>query len=450
MKKLIFVLMAASAALSILFIFHLGCSTGESGDAGTDGGADAGSFVRREQHGKLIVAWLEGTPYEMGFQHGRMMKDEIKSGMRWIENDPTFSLLFTLSRSMGLVPIAEENSYPDIKEECQGMVAGVNSPLFTYEKCILLNFGDVLLAFIENGIPANSCSQVVATGKATSDGRMYHSRLLDWDKIQYMLDYPTIFVRKPVDGIPHVIVGFPANLSPYTGMNAEGIAISSNAAGPHDKSQLARTGRSHVQMLGQILKHAHDMGEVRQIITSSKHMTVEIFGVSDGKGNAGSVFEMSAKCIGERKLDETGVVFVTNHFLSPEAKDCSDEGSDSSRLRYARYQQLVPKDAKDWEGKPSSYYGDLGPETLLKVMRDRVNPYDGTVSSPDVFDNGKGIALNGAIFAVIFDPEKKWLWVSAGTIPVPSQAFAGFSLPRLLGAEGAQEVSPAEYPAEKF
>ncbi|MEO1149048.1 MAG: hypothetical protein AAFY26_26145, partial [Cyanobacteria bacterium J06638_22] len=30
---------------------------------------------RREDYGKIKVVWLQGTPYEMGYQHGTLLRD---------------------------------------------------------------------------------------------------------------------------------------------------------------------------------------------------------------------------------------------------------------------------------------------------------------------------------------------------------------------------------------
>jgi hypothetical protein len=453
MKKLFTLLATCAFFLSFGFLMYAGCSSTESSDAGIDGGADAGSgpVARREQQGKFIVLWLHGTPYEMGFQHGQLMRKELIEGMKWINSDPTYSLLWDLAKAKGIDVIAEQNSYQDIKDECHGLVDGANTPLWTYDRCLILNFGDVALKFIQDGMPESACSQSVTAGKATKDGKLRHTRILDWDKIKYILDYPTIIVRQPNDGLAHAYIGFPANLSPYTGINVEGVAIASNNAHPFDMSQLSLTGRSHVQMVGQILKHSKSLEEARQLIKDAKHMTTEIFMISDGKNKAASVFEMSAKCLGERKLDDAGVLYVTNHYLSPEAKGCDTQPvKPANILRYDRYTQLLTPDAKDWAGNPSSYYGKIDPEALVKVMRDRVNPYTGSVSSPDDFDNGLSIATYGALFAVLFEPESKLFWVAAGALPVPSQPFVGFSLEKLLGLPNAKSVTPSEYPAEQL
>jgi len=113
--------------------------------------------------------------------------------------------------------------------------------------------GDYLPVKGEGPALAPGCSQLVARGAATADGRIYHARILDWGDIDYLLEFPVIFVREPAAGNPHVTIGFPGNLSPYTGMSWHGLSIGSNESDPLDGSQHDLVGRSHVQMTARLL-----------------------------------------------------------------------------------------------------------------------------------------------------------------------------------------------------
>ncbi len=392
---------------------------------------------KKEQHGIFRVVWLKGTPYEMGFQQGTLLKEELRKGLEYIKNDPLLSQQEQMARDMGVMDIAIKQSYPEIVEECKGIVDAAKDTGWTYQKCIILNFGDVFMEYLLDGMPKQACSQAAVAGNATKDRRLYHGRILDWSKIDYILENPTIFIRQPKGGIPHMYIGFPVNLSPYSAMNAEGLSMASNEAHPKDVSQTALQGHSHVQMLGRIAREAHNIDEARNIILGEKHMSTEIFMIADGKNRTASVFEMTAQHIGERKMDSNGLVYVTNHFLADETKDYDLEPTkEANLLRYDRYSQLLEPDGKD------SLYGMFDPENLVKVLRDRINPYTGEESPVEEFDNGKSIATYGALFAMVFDPEKQIVWIATGKIPVPQQPFVGFSLKKLLGYKDAPEIVP--------
>ncbi len=400
---------------------------------------------KREEYENFTVVWLSGTPYQMGRQHGELLHDELAAGVAWLDSMHLIEIVTPIARATGLLDMAYEYSYPDIIEECRGINETAGDIGWTTDICMLLNFGDVLLEKIGSLIPFKSgnllypraCSQVSAMGDATTDGNLYHARSLDWDEIDFLLDYPVIFVRQPTDGIPHVYIGFPGNLSPYNGMNAMGVSTASDEADPLNDSFVGDSGRSHVQMQAMILKESSSLAEARQLVEEAEHISVEGIMVSDTTG--ASAFEMTATVLGIRDMTD-GVVALTNHFVAEETKDADEfPTGDSSRRRYERLMQLATPDGID------TNYGQIDPEVMVSILRDRVNPDDGEQQPEGTFDNNSSIATNGAIYQVVFDPTNLWFWVAAGAIPVPEQTFVGFSLGELLELPDAQPVSPAVF-----
>jgi len=244
-----------------------------------------------------------------------------------------------------------------------------------------------------------------------------------------VVNNPVIFVRKPTDGISHLFVGFPGNLSSYQGMNAEGIVVASNEVHPRDNTVNDLTGRSHVQMVVEILTKASTLDEARNIAINSNHMSLETLVVSDGKSRRAEVFELAPQYSDVRPMED-GVVFATNHFVGEKTSLLDrDPASDSTMIRWERLSELVPPQS------PSTLHGSFDPEGLIALMRDRVNPRTGQ-ESPTSADDGLSLATNGALYQVVFAPESLSLWVAAGKVPVPSQPFVGFNLGEMLGLEG--------------
>ncbi|HNZ22707.1 MAG TPA: C45 family autoproteolytic acyltransferase/hydrolase [Polyangiaceae bacterium] len=396
-----------------------------------------------EQRDGFTIVWLHGTPYEMGYQHGTLLREQLREAAQVVLNEGLFKILKNAAKIAKLDEVALANSYPWLLEECKGMVKAVDDPDFQMFECVLINFGDVAVEFLNYGMPqfediAPGCSQVVATGSATSDGSLYHARVLDWYAVDFVVNNPVIFVRQPKDGIPHLFVGFPGNLSSYQGMNAEGIVVASNEVNPRDTTVNDLTGRSHVQMVVEILTHASSLDEARTIVKTSNHMSLETLVVSDGKQKTAEVFELAPAQVGVRPLKDD-VVYATNHFVESNTADLdAEKPNKSTYLRWDRLTQLVTKDGAE------SKWGKLNPETLIAVMRDRVNPETGQPVPDDIVDNGESLATNGALYQVVFAPETLSLWVAAGKIPVPSQPFVGFNLGELLHREGYS--TPATLP----
>ena len=398
---------------------------------------DVSQEAYKETVNGFRVVHLYGTPFEMGAQHARLMQTELRAGLAEIETNALLKATFAMAKMLKLDKLAEQNSYPEVIQECKGMNSVMGAEGWDMQKCLVLNFGDVVAEFALNGMPKNTeitpgCAQLITTGSASSDGRLYHARILDWAKIDYIINHPTLIVRHPTGRIPHVVIGFPGNLSPYQGMNAQGVVVASNEIEPKDNTVNDMTGESHVQLVGRLLARAKTLDDASAMIKAANHMSLETIVVSDGKAGKGSVFEMAPKAVAVREISADGVVAATNHFLGKETAPLDEDpiGSSSSE-RYKRLEQLTLKGGAD------SLLGKLQPLSLVKLMRDRKNATSGTESPLGTFDDNKSLATNGALYQVVFDPEKRLFWMAAGKVPIPALPFVGFSLDKLLGVEGA-------------
>jgi hypothetical protein len=403
-------------------------------------GGPAGVRTEREN---IHVLTLRGTPYQMGREHARLMAAELQQGVDFIENDSDFSLMILLATNMGLVDDARARSYPDVLDECRGLADGARAagvPGWTLDRCLILAWGDVIIDYLrQQGV---GCSQLVGTGAATTDGTLVHARTLDWDRIQYMIDHPTLIVRHPTGQIPYVVVGFPGCVAPYSGMNDRGLSIASNEG--YAKVDVRRApGQSHVQMVRQMLATCGSLAEAEAFLRAQEHASAEILVVSDASARDAAVFELSATHFAVRRLSAAGVLYATNHFVDPSAAPVNDpmEPTDSSLTRFARLGELLEPGGAD------SRYGALDAPAAIAILRDGHNPVTGVVNPPDLFEGGGSLANNGALHSMVFVPERRALYVALGEPPVPQRPFLGFSLDALFGAADAGVPDPPSYPA---
>ncbi len=390
----------------------------------------------------INVLRLVGTPFEMGLQHGELMADVLAEGVAWVENDPYGIIFVSLARSYGLLDDAMEHSYPDVYDECKGMTqaarrAGAGD--WSMDICVGLAYADVILAFIQQNLPG--CTQFVAKDAATPDGRLVHARTMDWEPIEYMVNNPTIIVRRPTGGIPNVGIGFPGCVAPYNGVNAAGISIAMNHNYAKDDSERQRGGHAHTQMAHQILTKCSSLDETLTFLQEQTHCHAQGFTVSDGRNRRAAAIEMTAHHMGVRELDENGLVFMVNHFLHPDMADLHEPVTEesSSVRRLQRLQQLLNP------GGPDSIYGQVDAAGAISVLRDRYDPLTGETYPPEEFDTDGSIANNGAIWSMIFLPEDNLFYVAMGEPPVPQRAYVGFDIDELLRGPGAEPPDPPAY-----
>lgn len=393
---------------------------------------------KREDYGKIKVVWLEGTPYEMGYQHGTLLRDEIASmGQEVID-----SLNF-MGRGFALGRLSRRRSFPGIEEECQGMVDAIPDVGLTLDGCMVLAMGDVFQEYFTYLVPTvlfnDGCAHFIASGDATADGRMYHGWTLDNNAspMPYWIDNPTILVRQPDEGIPHAFITIPGVVWPNAGFNAEGIIVSNNTSHPKDYEDLALDGKSTVQLMGQIAQYASSYDEAYAIMESHDRMRSNLVIVSDAESEQAAVFELLGREMGVRNLDANGLLYMTNHFADPDVVG-RDSSNESSFNRFESFEQMLEPDGV------RSRYGSITPEVIVEILRDRTHPKTGEVSSLDVFDDNASIGGNGSLRQVVFDPEGLRFWLAAGEVPIPENPFTCFSLGEMLNLPNAMACpSPA-------
>ncbi|MDJ0707873.1 MAG: C45 family autoproteolytic acyltransferase/hydrolase [Leptolyngbyaceae cyanobacterium MO_188.B28] len=392
----------------------------------------------REDFGKIKVVWLQGAPYEMGYQHGTLLHDEIAS----MGQEAIASLNF-LGRGLALGRLARRRSFPDVVQECEGLAAATEDIGLTLDGCMVLALGDVYQEYLTYLIPNilfnDGCAHFVVSGDATADGQMYHGWTLDnnSEPIQYWIDHPTILVRQTNEGIPHVFITIPGVVWPNAGFNAEGIVVSNNTSYPLDYEDLSLQGKSTVQLMAQVAKQASTYEEAYAIMASHERMRSNLVIISDAKSSQAGVFELLGREMGVRELNQDGLLYMTNHFVSPEMVG-RDTSTESSLTRFRSFQQLLEPDGS------RSRYGEITPEVVVEILRDRTHPDTTEISPFEVFDDNASIGGNGSLRQVVFDPQRLRFWVAAGETPIPDNPFTCFSLSEMLGLPNAEPCpSPA-------
>lgn len=370
------------------------------------------------------ILHLKGSAYEMGRQHAQFMKTDLVDGVNYLETSE-LGLLEPLAESFGFIDEAMENSYPAAIDECQGMADEAEDIGWTMNRCIALAYGEVVLDWQESGML--TCSQFAVVGPASKDGSLIHGRGLDWDNIEYLLKYPTVIVRHETGKIPYVVVGFPGNVAAYNGINAAGITVATNDNG--SENDLARTGQPHAQMVNHLLSTFTKIDDVIDYVMNAKHMSSENMMVTSGSEGRAVIFEMTATHIYKEEMGEDGLVYITNHFTVPEMtpwEDTKDEAA-STYSRYMRLEQLLTPEGKD------TIYGQVDVASAVSVMRDRYNPIKDEEYAATDFDNGGAIAVNGAIYSLVYKPANGMFWLASGPIPIPTNPYRGYIVDELFG-----------------
>ena len=175
-----------------------------------------GPAVLFERQGQRVLL-LTGTPYEMGYQHGRLLAKDVKALVSRL-------LLLTCAADFkqegnflaGSIEKAWKAVEPHVplryREEMRGLAAGSGAPVHSVE---LANVFPELF----------HCSGFALFGKATKDGELLHGRVLDYMTEVGLQEHAVLIVQRPKGHIPFANWGFAGFIGSVTIMNAKGIGV---------------------------------------------------------------------------------------------------------------------------------------------------------------------------------------------------------------------------------
>ena len=277
----------------------------------------------RVDHGELKwingqrVAILHGTPEQIGRAHAELLRAESN---RCID-----SVLYTFGTAQTIMTgswfrhdldQAYARLAPHIPErhqqECRSLAAelGLDPTLM-----------ETLNVFPE----LFHCSGFAVFGSATSDGTLYHGRVLDYMTTIGLQDAATTFVIAPKGKIPFANVGYAGFIGSVSGMNAEGISLGEMGG----KGEGQWDGVPMATLMRRALEECETLDDVIKLWTDSPRTCEYYYVFADGKTN---------RCVGVAATPEE-IEFVApgeaHELLGPGIKDAVvlSAGSRLEKLR---------------------------------------------------------------------------------------------------------------------
>jgi dienelactone hydrolase len=375
------------------------------------------------RYGEQRVLVVRGTPHEMGLAHGKLLAKEVKEDTQaflydWAMGDR--------GRTREELRAIWEKLAPHIPkrylEEIDGIAEGSGVPV---EDLRLMH-----------AIPSRyHCTGAAVLPSVTKDGKVYHTRSLD-----YSLDIgkgvrpqtnAILYVCAPDEGIPHAIVSWAGFVGCVTGMNLEGVGV--GEMGSHSSDETF-DGVPMIFLLREALARAPDLAAAKAIWAKGPRTCGYNFIFSDPK-DACAVESNAKLCRFFSPGDERenvaphwaipGIVRRCNHFVDPELAATQRDPYDpreSAGGSWAAY---------DFQGRfLDERRGTIDAQTMIALLR----------SYP---------ASHSCLHQAVICPNDRAIWVSVAhdpaTDPLPgaqNQPFLRYDLRSLLAGKPA----PAERP----
>ncbi len=333
------------------------------------------------------VLHVKGTPYEMGYQHGALLKDHIRENMHYLfdvkAKDAKLEFFGLKLEPKQLISMIVEIQRPHIPErfleEMRGIAAGAECEA---EDVILANFIPELF----------HCSGFAVMNSATKDGTLYHGRILDYSIDWKLQEHAVLIVAEPAERTAFVNVTYAGFVGSVTGMNAEHVSV----------GEMGGRGLGHWEgtpmafLVRRVLEEAKTLEEAVAIFRDSKRTCEYYYVVADGDDN-----------------DAVGLAAHWNTFeiVKPgEAHPRLPEPTDDTVLLSAgdRYKELARRVREQ--------RGELDAESARRLM-----------DCP--------VAMKSNLHSVLFEPRSTKLWVANASPdgrPAASQRYYQFQLSELL------------------
>ena len=228
---------------------------------------------------EIPVVVVSGTPYQMGYQQGRLMKTEMQTfapdilrRVREGSDDLTNARLDAAWEATA--PFTDDR----YEQELLGLAAGAETDYLTLRRLACV---PMLAEF--------SCSGIAAWGKATADGHLYQTRNLDWTLQTGAQDYPLIAVYMPDKGNAHANVTFVGIIGSHTGINEAGVVLTVMSYSPAKEKPYDINGVHFLPLLRHILYDADNLAEALDILKNAKRIKRYRYVIACGEGKRGAV-----------------------------------------------------------------------------------------------------------------------------------------------------------------
>jgi hypothetical protein len=341
-----------------------------------------------EEVGGHKVLHVAGSHYEMGFQHGALLKQDVHEMVRYLLDVKSKDITFEWNGIKFLNPrkviagiqATQKKFIPKwYFEELQGLADGSGVPL---EDVVACNFIPELF----------HCSGFAISGSATKNGELYHGRVLDYGCDWKLQEHPVLMVARPDGKIPFLNVTYSGFVGSVTGMNAEKVSLGEMGGRGLGKWQ----GVPMAVLMRWALQEANTLEEAVGIFRDNPRTCEYYYVIADGKTGKGVGMEAGAEAFRTVEMGES-------HKLLPHAV------KDAVLLSAGDRYELLVKRVKET-------HGQIDAGAAIRLM-------------------DRPVAMNSNLHNVLFETSSTKFWVAhAGKdgSPAANQHYLGFQLSELL------------------
>lgn len=346
---------------------------------------------------RITVLYVSGTPYEMGYEHGRLLAKEVRGTIRDVEAGADKFLPKELRDSRLISRHDEDEIIDEMLNRAWRMMVRYAPKEDLEEMAGLAAGSGISLTRIHrmHAIPdvgETSCSGLVAKGSATRDGHVYQLRILDYGANFNLQRRPLITVYRPTteNANPYVAIGWVGFVGAVSGVNEKGVALSEMGFGNPPGETLAGTPMPF--LLKNVLRYADAAEEGAAIIRAARRTNSYVY------------------FLGDKRNDPIGMITSAQRCLAYHANESDTLAVDGKSL--PQFHDVV--------------YGGHYEDKQAQLVRDLHGKFDVTT----IQELARQIAMKSNLQTVIYDLTADRIWVAnrKDRIRAADRPYVEFSL----------------------
>lgn len=372
-------------------------------------------------------AYVEGEPYYRGVVLGEMAKVQVRSQEEHFVAQikrlvPSALLLRTLKYG---VSFFNRNMNEHVPLEYQQEIHGISQAFSPANDWIASPYARVMnyhaahdIGHALQDLSIVGCTSFAAWGDASADSSLIIGRNFDFYMgDDFAKDKMVLFVR-PDSGHAFASVTWAGFMGVVSGMNEHGLTVTLNAA----KSSVPTASKTPISLLArEILQYARNIEEAYMIAQRRETFVSESILIGSAEDGHAAIIEKSPDAIGLFSPGGNTLV-CSNHYQSETFRNdpvnLENIRMSDSDHRFRRMGELLRMNIP------------VSPKAAADILRDR----KGLGGAELGMGNPKAINQLLAHHAVIFQPEKGLMWVSAN--PFQLGEFVCYDLNVVFGENG--------------
>src|SRR5450755_3752133 len=403
------------------------------------------NWFRKSKSG-LFELYVEGRPFDRGIVNGKLTKELILLQEDYFNAQINKMIPSGFYRHFLKYVVGWFNRDLDkhVTEEYKEEIYGISFSASEKYNYIGSNYQRILnyhaahdIGHALQNFALVGCTSFGTWGSRSADGNMIIGRNFDFYVGDHFSENKIVSFEHPADGFKFMSVTWGGFIGVVSGMNEKGLTVTINAA----KSDIPAGSATPVSVVArEILQYAENIREALAIAKKRKMFVSESFLIGSAEDGKAVIIEKTPDSIGLYDPDKNEII-CANHFQSSELRALQSNkiqiSQSASDYRYRRVEELLS------ETKKNSL------EQTVQILRDR----KGLENADIGLGNEKSINQMIAHHSIIFEPQKKRVWISTG--PWQLGEFVCYDLDKVFSLSGMKinrEIadSSLSLPADSF